>query len=618
MKNVSADSRFIYVSDVIFKKIRYNIVSPQFYPFTGDFWRSKNMFKTLKTFYGFIAERKLAFAVFVLLFIVSGVLYSFTPYFYKLFVDAIPSLDFTKLAIILAGFIIISMVALVIEVISMRMGDKIIIRESAATRAAIFKHVQDLDFAFHSNKSTGSLISAFKRGDSAFFGLFFDIHYRILSVVVSFFVLAFFFLQFGWDFILLVTLAFATSLVAMRFLIKNNVAKRNLANVEEDKVSAVITDNLMAYETVKLFAKEKAELGRLNFAFMPWKAKSLDYQKSFRTIDVVMGIIINLSMFAILLLTLHSTIVAKLTIGDFVLITAFLSSFFPRLWELVWGLRDVAKDFADIERYFGLLDYQIEVKDPENPVKIGHVYGEIVFDNVKFAYKNRFKNAIDGVSLKIDQGQAVALIGRSGSGKTTLVKLLMRFYDLTTGAIRLDGINVKDFTKDRLRSFIGVVPQEPILFNNTIAYNIGYGKSRPKLEEIRAAARLANIDDFIQSLPKKYQTEVGERGVKLSGGQKQRLAIARMILSDPDIVIFDEATSQLDSESEKLIQDAFWKARRGKTTIIIAHRLSTIMRADKIVVMEHGKIKEVGTHESLLKQKGSLYSHFWNLQIKLD
>jgi len=576
------------------------------------------MLKILKTFYGFVAKRKLAFTAFVLLFIASGALYSLTPYFYKLFVDAIPSLDFTRLVVILAGFVILSMVALVTEVLSMRMGDKIIIRESANARTTVFKHIQDLDFAFHSGKSTGSLISAFKRGDSAFFGLFFDIHYRILSVAVSFFVLTFFFIQFGWDFILLVIVSFALSLVAMKFLIKNNVQKRNLANEEEDRVSAVITDNLLAYETVKLFAKEKAELGRLNLAFIPWKARSLDYQKSFRTIDVAIGTIINISMFAILLLTLHATIVAKLTIGDFVLVTAFLSSFFPRLWELVWGLRDVAKDFADIERYFGLLDYEIEVMDPIKPVNIRHVYGEIVFNKVKFAYKNRTKNAISGIDLKIEQGQAVALVGRSGSGKTTLVKLLMRFYDLTAGEIYLDGINIKDFTKDKLRSFIGVVPQEPILFNNTIAYNIGYGKVRPNLSEIRAAAKLANIDGFIQSLPKKYATEVGERGVKLSGGQKQRLAIARMILSDPDIVIFDEATSQLDSESEKLIQDAFWKARRGKTTIIVAHRLSTVMRADKIVVIENGKIKESGTHKTLLQIKDSLYSHFWNLQIKLD
>ena len=213
-----------------------------------------------------------------------------------------------------------------------------------------------------------------------------------------------------------------------------------------------------------------------------------------------------------------------------------------------------------------LLDEKIEILDPENPVKIDHVFGEINFKDVHFTYSGRTKNAINGINLKIEQGESVALVGRSGSGKTTLAKLLMRFYDIESGEIDIDGINIKDFTKATLRSFVGVVPQEPILFNNTIAYNIGYGyKGRtlaknlsdkgPSLSEIKAAAHIANIDKFIEGLRLKYDTEVGERGVKLSGGQKQRLAIARMILSDPDIVVFDEATSHLDSESEKLIQE---------------------------------------------------------------
>lgn len=552
------------------------------------------------------------------MFIISGVLFNLTPYFFKLFVDTIPSLDYHKLLLILGGYVGLNVLAQIIEVTSMFMGDRIIVRASTNARATIFRRVEDLDFAYHSSKSTGSLISAFKRGDSAFFGLFFDIHYRILSVIVAFVILTYFFLRFGPIFLLLIVLSFVIALIAMRFLIKNNVARRTIANDEEDKVSAIITDNLINYETVKLFAREKAELGRLNFAFIPWKRATLGYQKTFRMIDVTMGTIINFSMFAILLAALHGAVYAKLTIGDFVLITAFLSSFFPRLWELVWGLRDVAKDFADIERYFDLLDERIEVKDPVKPVKVAHVYGEINFNNIHFTYNGRAKNAINGINLKIDQGQSVALVGRSGSGKTTLTKLLMRFYDLESGEITIDGVSIKDFTKSTLRSFVGVVPQEPILFNNTIAYNIGYGKDKPKLSEIKAASRLANIDDFIESLREKYNTEVGERGVKLSGGQKQRLAIARMILSNPDIVVFDEATSHLDSESEKLIQDAFWKARAGKTTVIIAHRLSTVMRADKIVVMERGKVKEIGTHESLLKNKEGLYSHFWNLQIKLD
>ena len=576
------------------------------------------MFKTLKTFYRFAAEKRLAYMVYVFLIIAASVLSSITPYFYKLFVDAIPSQNFQKLFDIVLLYLGVNVLGLVVIEGAFQMGNYNLIDALIKSRKAIFAWVQNLDFAFHSGKSTGNLISIFKRGDTAFDDFFFTLHHRLLDITVSFIVMFAFFLALDVRIAAIATISMIITCIATKFLIENNIAKRNKFNDEEDKVASVIADNFIAYETVKLFAKERREQSRLGNVFIPWREKLWSFSNSYRVIDFTIGTIINFAVFFILLVGVVAVTGKGMSVGDFVLVAAFISSFFPQLWNLVWSIRDIAKSYSDIQKYFGLLDYQIEVKDPEKPVNIGHVYGEITFDNVKFAYKNRTKNAIEGITLKIEQGQAVALIGRSGTGKTTLVKLLMRFYDLTSGAILLDGINIKDFTKDRLRSFIGVVPQEPILFNNTIAYNIGYGKSRPKLSDIRAAAKLANIDDFIQSLPKKYATEVGERGVKLSGGQKQRLAIARMILSDPDIVIFDEATSQLDSESEKLIQDAFWKARRGKTTIIIAHRLSTIMRADKIVVMEHGKIKETGTHKSLLEKQNSLYSHFWNLQIKLD
>ncbi|TEU02675.1 ATP-binding cassette domain-containing protein, partial [Candidatus Woesebacteria bacterium] len=294
------------------------------------------------------------------------------------------------------------------------------------------------------------------------------------------------------------------------------------------------------------------------------------------------------------------------------------SAFYPRLFDLVFSFRDIAKNYADIERYFGVLDYDIQIKDPQKPVDVPGISGEIEFKNVSFSYGERKEDAVSGVDLKVRQGQSVALVGRSGSGKTTLIKLLMRFYDVDKGKITIDDIDIRDFTKANLRSFIGIVPQEPILFNNTIGYNIGYGKKDATKKEIKAAAKMANIDKFVESLPKKYNTRVGERGIKLSGGQKQRLAIARMILSDPEIIIFDEATSQLDSESERLIQEAFWKVTKNKTTIIIAHRLSTAMRADKIVVLEKGKIIESGSHKALLEEKDSLYGYFWDLQINID
>lgn len=576
------------------------------------------MIKTFKTFFKFMSENRLEYGILIASVVIAAVLENITPYFYKLFVDAIPTLNYQTLFRILLYYIAVSVISLLFVEISFFIGDKITFVAARRVREFIFAKIQDLDLAFHAGKSTGSLISIFKRGDGAFFEFSFTVYHRILDTIVALSVMFFFFVNLDIKIAAVALVSIILTLIVTKFLIGLNVTRRKMFNDEEDNVSSIITDNLINYETVKLFAREKWEERRLSAAFVPWSKKLWNFVVTYRYIDVTLGTIFNLAIFAILLISIGAATSMEMDVGSFVLVAGFISILFPRLWDLVWSLRDVAKNYTDIQKYFGLLDYRVEVLDPAKPINITHIYGEITFDKVKFAYKNRFKNAIDGVSLIIEQGQSVALVGRSGSGKTTLARLLMRFYDVTSGQILLDGINIKDFTKDRLRRFIGVVPQEPILFNNTIAYNIGYGKTRPSLAEIKAASKLANIDSFIEFLPEKYNTEVGERGVKLSGGQKQRLAIARMILSDPDIVIFDEATSQLDSESEKLIQDAFWKARAGKTTIIIAHRLSTIMRADRIVVMENGKIKESGTHESLLEKKDSLYSHFWNLQIKLD
>ena len=256
------------------------------------------------------------------------------------------------------------------------------------------------------------------------------------------------------------------------------------------------------------------------------------------------------------------------------------------------------------------------MRTTDNKGKSRHsIKGKIEFNNVTFKYDESRKDAVEKINLTVHNGQSIALVGRSGSGKTTLIKLLMRFYDVDKGSISVDGIDVRKFSKSNLRSFMGVVPQERIFFNNSMGYNIGYGKENVSKDEIIAAAKIANLNEFIGTLPKKYATQVGERGIKLSGVQKQRLAIARMILSDPDIIIFDEATSQLDSENEKLIQEALWKVSQNRTTIIIAHRLSTAMRADRIVVMEKGKIKESGSHLELLSQEKSLYRHFWELQV---
>lgn len=575
------------------------------------------MFKTLKIFFKYISEKKALYAVYIFMIIAAGILGNISPYFYKILVDAIPSRDYQILLNVILLYIGVNALGFVVGEAAFQLSNSNVIDAAAKLRTAIFTWVQELDFAFHSSKSTGSIISAFKRGDGAFFDFSFIIHHRLLDIAVSFAVMFYFFAKLDPVIAGIVLAALILTLIATKFILQKNLKERKAFNEEEDKITEIITDNLMNYETVKLFARENWEMNRLEAAFKPWKEKLWKFSNTYRIIDFTIGTIIFAGIFAILIFSAQATVTMKMDIGDFVLVVAFIGMFFPRLWDLVWSFRDIARSYSDMQKYFGLLDNTVEVKEPENPVRLKSVRGVIEFNNVKFSYKNRARNAIDGLSLKIEKGQSVALVGRSGSGKTTLAKLLMRFYDIGSGEISIDGHDIRSLAKSNLRSRIGVVPQEPILFNNTVRYNIGYGKVGVSLRGIRNAAKIANIDSFIESLPEKYETVVGERGVKLSGGQKQRLAIARMILSDPDIVVFDEATSQLDSESEKLIQDAFWKARAGKTTIIIAHRLSTIAKADKIVVMERGKIKEIGTHEELLEKKDSLYSHFWNLQIKL-
>jgi len=572
------------------------------------------MFKVLKVFYSFVFKKKLIFIGFILLIIISNILFSLNPYFYKLFVEAIPTLSSNNLMRILFIFMIVRVLAVILDLIVGFVGDFLCFDSSVDARTIIFKKVQDLDFAFHADKSTGSLISAFKRGDSAFFSFFHDIHYRMFTVLVSFSVMLFFFSKLNLIIVSLLVISLVLTIVITKFLIANNVNKRRIFNKEEDNISGIITDNLINFETVKLFAKEDWEEKRLKTSFIPWIKTLWGYGNSFRLIDATMGALVNISMFLVLYLTVNQTIALKLTIGDFVLITGFLSNFYPKLWDLVWSTRDIAKNYADIEKYFGLLDHETKVPDPKSPIKKSHPAGVISFENVNHSYKGGTKNAIKNLSLEIKSGESIAFVGRSGSGKTTITKLLMRFFDPTKGKISIDGIDIKNFNKSDLRGFFGVVPQEPVLFNNTIEYNIAYGSAKQDLDGVKKAAKLANISDFIESLPQKYDTNVGERGIKLSGGQKQRLAIARMIMSEPDIIIFDEATSHLDSESERLIQDAFWKYAKGKTTIIIAHRLSTISKADRIVVLDKGKISEIGTHNDLLNNKLGIYSKLWNIQ----
>ncbi len=576
------------------------------------------MLKTYKTFYSFIFVykwRALAFLIALILYSISG---SIQPYFYKLFIDAIPGRNYETLLNILTLFVGLRILQVFLDLLTYYLGDNVIFASGRDARITIFKKIQDLDFAYHASKSTGSLISAVKRGDGAFYSTHDTLNIDLPRIMINFLVVVGFFASIKLEIMLIMIVSFGLNIFVAKYLISYNMKKRAEWNTEEDNISGIITDNLINFETVKYFAKEEWERNRLVDNFKSWTSKLWSFANTFRLIDITVGSIGNIGLFLVIFISLKQLISMELSPGQFILILGFITDFYPKFYQLIFRFRDLAKHYTDLKTYFAILDNEVLIKDPFRSVKKVSVRGEIEFKNISFSYPEGKARSLENFDLHIRSGQSVALVGRSGVGKTTLVKLLMRLYDIQKGEITIDGVNIKKFSKSQLRSFMGIVPQEPILFNNSIAFNIGYGANNPTSEEIKAAAAMANLDDFIQTLPAKYETNVGERGIKLSGGQKQRLAIARMILSNPDIIIFDEATSHLDSESEKAIQEAFWKAAKDKTTIIIAHRLATVVKADKIIVLQEGKIVETGSHRALLAKKDGVYKHFWQLQSEIN
>lgn len=589
------------------------------------------MFKVYQTYFQFLTQYPARLALFGILLVMYSIAESVQPYFYKLFVDAITSHQpYTALLGLLISLTAVRVTRLFLDICSSVAGDHLIFSAARNARLQIFSKLQELDFAYHTSKSTGSLISIMKRGDGAFFDLFHDLISDTTRILIALLVTLYFLGQLDPMISLIMGISFIINLFATYFLIRNNINARKAFNQSEDDISAIIVDNLINYETVKLFAKETWEFNRLRHEFITWKQLLWKFGNSFRLIDITIGILSNVGLFLILYISLVKTVNKQFTPGDFVLVLGFLSSFYPRFFELLYKLRNVAKQYTDLQKYFNVLEQVTQVKDPTSPLNITRVNGEIEFHNVTFTYPEAKKPALKNFNLKIRQGQSIALVGDSGGGKSTIVKLLFRFFDPQKGRITIDGHDIRDFTKSQLRGFFGIVPQEPVLFNNSINFNVAYGYpdqpftqstgetkiSTKLITAITASLKQANLDTFIKQLPRRLDTNVGERGIKLSGGQKQRLAIARMILANPQIIIFDEATSSLDSHSEKLVQDAFHKASQDKTTIVIAHRLSTVTHVDQIVVIKDGQIVEKGSHRDLIHRQDSFYRHFWELQTK--
>lgn len=573
--------------------------------------------KTFKTFYSFLWKYKGYFIGSVFTGFLSTAFGNFTPFVYRYIVDNFYNFTSRTFFIVIAVYGATRIGMILFNNLSEFLGVKYYIKAISDARIKVFNHLQNLDFAFHSVKRSGEFISKIKRGDGAFANIDQDLNGEIINDLVRLAIASFAFYFISAKLMLIFFTAVFFIVIASVYFIKKNLAIRVEYNKEEDNVSHLTADNLINYETVKYFANEKRESANLKKAFESWSNSLWNLMLSFRRMKVVVLVISFFAMMAILFFLSNDIVDKKISAGDFVLVFTFMMQIFPNIEKIMWRLRGIMRNYTDLKDYFDILDYPLVVKDIENPIAFSCDKGEVVFENVSFSYPGG-QEAIKNISAIMPAGKSSALVGRSGSGKTTITKLLMRVYDPVEGKILADNCDISQIKKEDLRRNIGIVPQEPILFNNTIGYNIGYPLDNASKEKIEEAAKMANLHDFIAGLEKGYDTVVGERGVRLSGGQKQRLAIARVFLLNPKIIIFDEATSHLDSESERLIQDSLEKLSKGKTLIIIAHRLSTIMRADKIIVLDQGKIIEEGLHEELISKSGGIYKKLWELQTERE
>jgi ATP-binding cassette, subfamily B, heavy metal transporter len=478
---------------------------------------------------------------------------------------------------------------------------------------AVFRHLHSLSLRFHLERQTGGMSRDIERGVRGINTLLGYTLYSILPTLVEIsLVIGILIAKYEPSFAL-IALGTLTIYIAYSVSVTEWRTKfRRQMNEEDSRANTRAIDSLINYETVKYFGNEEHEARRYDENLQRYERAALKSQTSLSTLNSGQAAIIAVGVVLIMWRATAGVVAGTMTIGDLVLVNAFLIQLYIPLNFLGVLYREIKQALADMERMFGVLEQHREIEDhPDAPV-LAAMNPTIRFENVDFAYEPR-RQILRDVSFEVPAGATVAVVGHSGSGKSTLARLLFRFYDVSDGRITINGVDIRDVTQASLRAAIGIVPQDTVLFNDTILYNIQYGRPTATAEDVIQAARAAHIHDFIESLPDGYDTVVGERGLKLSGGEKQRVAIARALLKDPQILVFDEATSALDSKSEKAIQAELDRIAQGRTALVIAHRLSTVMDADEILVMEHGRIVERGTHRALL-ERGGHYAQMWALQ----
>ncbi len=479
----------------------------------------------------------------------------------------------------------------------------------------VLSHLYSLSLQFHLERRTGGISRDLERGTRAVSSIMNYLVFNIIPTIAEFSLVAVLLLG-DYD-IQFTIVTFSTVLVYIVFTLSVTNWRmhiRHRMNRLDSQANSMAVDGLINYETVKYFNNDEYELNRYDDTLNEWEDSAVKSQASMSLLNFGQGSIIAIGVTVMMFLATEGVVNGEMTIGDLVLVNALMLQLFIPLNFLGIIYRSMMHSLADIDLMFGLLDKKSDVVDAPDAGELSVSEGVVQFDRVNFGYQTE-RQILHDVSFTIPAGKKLAVVGPSGAGKSTISRLLFRFYDVSSGRITIDGQDISKVTQTSLRRAVGIVPQDTVLFNESIYHNIVYARPDASRDEVYRAAKMANIHDFIMQLPSGYDTIVGERGLKLSGGEKQRVAIARVILKNPAILIFDEATSSLDSHSEQLILSALNEVAQQHTTLVIAHRLSTIADADNILVLEQGRVKEQGTHQQLLAQQG-LYYTLWNLQLQ--